>query len=194
MLDTRGRSDATATGDVGVHAAGESAPATAPDFEALYEQHVPLMIGIAVRRFGITEIDAETLAHEVFVDFMQKHERVSDARSWLVASIYRASMYYLRRNARTESLPDAINESPDPDSVRGADAWLDRLAGRQAFECATARCQLALRLRFMEGYTIPEIAEELRTTPRYAAKLVSECLRQAHRRYTRLGRVEETPR
>jgi RNA polymerase sigma factor (sigma-70 family) len=172
----------------------ESAPAAAPDFEVLYEQHVPVMIGVAIGRFGIAESDAETLAHEVFVDFMQKHERVCDARSWLISSIYRASMYHLRRMARTEPLPDTINESPDPESLRAADAWADRLAGRQAFECATVRCQLALRLRYIEGYTIPEIAEELKTTPRYAAKLVSECLRQANRRYTRLGRGEENPR
>lgn len=161
-----------------------------PDFESVYEQLLPVMVGVAVGRFGIAQTDAETLAHEVFVDFMQKHERVNDIRSWLVASIYRASLYYLRCRSRTEPLPPAFDESPDPRSLRTQEAWPDCLAARQAFECTTLRCQLALRLRYLEGYTIPEIATELKTTERYAAKLVGECLRQANRRYGQRAQVE----
>ena len=33
------------------------------DFDAVYNAHVPLMIGIAVDRFHIEQSDAQTLAH-----------------------------------------------------------------------------------------------------------------------------------
>jgi DNA-directed RNA polymerase specialized sigma24 family protein len=148
-----------------------------------------MLVGIAVGRFGIAEGDAEALAHEVFVDLILKAERITDARAWLVASIYNASRYYLRVRGRSEQLPARFAEQPDPHLVRVLEMWPDQLAARQAFSCTTARCQLALRLRFLESFTIPEIAAELGTTKRYAAKLVAECLGQAQRRYERMNQV-----
>lgn len=159
-----------------------------PDFAALYEEHLPLMIGIAVGRFGIPETDAETLAHEVFLDFILKAHRVTSVRAWLVGSICNASRYYGRVRARSEALPDAIEEKPDPHLTRVVDMWPDQLAARQAFACTTARCQLVLHLRYFEEYSIPEIARELDVSEKYAAKLVSECLHQAKRRYEKQGR------
>jgi DNA-directed RNA polymerase specialized sigma24 family protein len=72
---------------------------------------------------------------------------------------------------------------PDPSLERVCDALPDQLAGREAFACVTARCQIALRLRYLEGYSVPEVAAELRTSQKYAQKLISRCLRQARRRY-----------
>ena len=163
-------------------------PVLPPDFAALYEEHLPLIVGIAVGRFGISETDAETLAHEVFLDFILKAHRVTSVRAWLVASICNASRYYGRVRARSERLPDTIGEKPDPHLTRVLDMWPDQLAAREAIACTTARCQLVLHLRYFEGYSIPEIASELNTTEKYAAKLVSECLRQAKRRYDEQGR------
>ncbi|HYI08448.1 MAG TPA: sigma-70 family RNA polymerase sigma factor [Thermoanaerobaculia bacterium] len=174
---------------------GEVNPAGAAqldgDLAAIYEENLPLLIGLAVGRFGISQTDAETLAHDVFVDFFLKRSRVAAAstRAWLVASIFNASQYYVRCRNRVEALPAGYAENADPNLLRVAEMWPDQLAAREAFGCTTARCQLALRLRYMEGYTIPEIAEELGTTSRYAAKLVGECLRQANRRYTKRERA-----
>ncbi len=158
------------------------------DIATIYEQYIPVMIGIAVHRFGISETDAETLAHEVFLDFMLKRDRVTEVRAWLIASIFNASRYYGRVRARSETLPDTIDQKPDPHMSRVLDTWPDQLAAREAFGCTTARCQLVLRLRYLEGYTIPELAVELNTTKRYAAKLVGECLQQAQRRYNKRAR------
>lgn len=164
------------------------------EIAAVYREHLPVMVGVAVSRFGISRTDAETLAHDVFLDYILKRERVTATRSWLIASMYNASQYYLRVRARTEALPEAYLENPDPSLLRVTDMWPDQLAAREAFDCTTPRCQLALRLRYMEGYTIPEIAVELGITERYAAKLVGECLKQANRRYTRRDRrAAETP-
>ena len=155
------------------------------DFAAIYEKHRRLMISVAVRRFHICEMDAETLAHEVFFDFLAKGSAIADHRGWLVGAICNASRYYLRTRARAEALPDTFAEEPDPRLARVIEMWPNQLAAREAFARTTARCQLVLRLRYLEGYSIPELARELGTTKKYAAKLVSECLRQAHRRYVR---------
>ncbi len=65
----------------------------------------------------------------------------------------------------------------------------DQLAAREAFNCLTPRCQLALRLRYLEGYSVPEIATELDTSAKYAEKLVRRCLRQAQMRYRAKGKA-----
>jgi hypothetical protein len=67
-------------------------------------------------------------------------------RAWLVTSICNASRCYGRVRARSEGLPDAIEEKPHPHLARVVDMWPDQLAARQAFACTTARCQLVLHL------------------------------------------------
>jgi len=157
----------------------------AGDFGAVYEENYGLLVGTAVENFHIAEIDAQTLAHEVFLAYFLKANEVMNSRAWLLSAICNASKYYLRARARYVPLPPEFRELPDPQRVD--EVLPDQIAAREAFSCVTARCQLALRLRYLEGYSIPEIAAELNTSPRYAAKLVSRCLRQAQCRYTKKG-------
>ena len=159
------------------------------DCGAIYEKHLRLMMWIAKRRFRIPEPEAEPLVHEVFVNFLIKADTVADVRAWLVAAISNASRYYLRVQQRSEALPDDFAERPDPHLARVLDMWPDQLAAHQAIAATTARCQFVLRLRYFEGYSIPEIATELGITATYANKLVGECLRQARRRYTKLAQT-----
>lgn len=162
--------------------------ATPVDIASVYQAHIDLLIGTAVNRYHIPQEDAEALVHDVFVSFLAKAHEINDSRAWLLSSICNASKFFLRMRARHVALPPEHVNEPDPQLKRIVDALPDQIAGRDAFECLTARCQLALRLRYFEGYSVPEIAQALQTTPKYAAKLVARCLRQAHDRYTR-----ETP-
>jgi RNA polymerase sigma factor (sigma-70 family) len=58
--------------------------------------------------------------------------------------------------------------------------WLlARIAAGEALAVLSPRYQHILRLRYYEGYTIPEIAEELGVTAKYAQKLVMKILRRA---------------
>ncbi len=159
-----------------------------PDFAAVYEQHFPLLVGTARWKFGVSETDAETLAHEVFLDYLTKFDTIIDLRAWLVGAICNASRYHLRRQERTTALPTDGMETADPRYDRVCEVWTDQLAARQAFACLTPRCQLALKLRYLEGYSVPEIADSLGTSKKYAQKLVTNCLKQAQRRYTRRDR------
>ncbi len=150
------------------------------DFDAVYEDHLRLLIGTAVDRFRISETDAETLAHDVFLAYFLKAGQVLDSTAWLVAAMCNASRYYLRTQARHVTLPrDIVGQA------RSVDDMNDQLVAREVLCCLTPRCQLALGLRYLEGYTIPEVAEELRTSPKYAGKLVARCLEQALERYSK---------
>ena len=156
---------------------------------AVYEEHRRLLVGTAISRYGISEADAETLTHEVFLAYILKADEVRDSRAWLVSAICNASKYYLRLRSRHVALPPDVVERPDPRSRHVSEALPDQLAARQCLDCLTPRCQLALRLRYVEGYSVPEVAEELGTTQRYAQKLVSRCLQQAQERYESKGRT-----
>jgi RNA polymerase sigma factor (sigma-70 family) len=155
------------------------------DLGATYDAHRNLLIGTAIARYGIAEADAEPLLHDVFVAYLIHGHDVRDTRAWLVSAICNASKAYLRTRARVVGLPEAFADEPDPASVGVGDRLPDALAARECFACLTARCQLALRLRYLEGYSVPEIAAELQTSAKYAQKLVSRCLQQAHDRYAK---------
>jgi RNA polymerase sigma factor (sigma-70 family) len=156
------------------------------DVGAVYEAHRGLLVGTAVTRYGIAEPDAETLVHDVFLSYILKSEQIRDVRAWLVGAICNASKHYLRSRARAVGLPPDILNEPDPKSLN-LDRLPDALAARECFACLTPRCQLALRLRYIEGYSAPEIANELDTTPKYAQKLVARCLQMAYDRYGAKG-------
>lgn len=163
-----------------------TSPAALPDqeFAGIYAWAMPLMVGTAVKHFRLPESDAEALAHEILLDFLVKAPGVIDRRGWLLGAICNACRRYRRRAARFEELPDDVLELADPQLSRVTDMWPDQLAAREAFARTTARAQLALRLRYFEGYRISEVAAELGITETYARKLITECLKQAHRRYT----------
>ena len=162
-------------------AAGNRTLATAVDhsvnFDAVYEDHLQLLVGTAIDRFHISETDAETLAHDVFLAYFIKAEQVLNSRAWLVAAMCNATRYYLRAQARHVELSSQVVEQMVTD-----ENVTEQVVARDVLCCLTPRCQLALGLHYLEGYTVPEVATELRTTPLYAHKLMVRCLRQARRR------------
>jgi RNA polymerase sigma factor (sigma-70 family) len=159
------------------------------DVGAVYEAHRRLLVGTAISRYGIHEEDAETLLHDVFLAYILKADEVLNTRAWLVAAICNASKYFLQVENRAVGLSPDIIEEPDPSSIHVEQRLPRQLAARECFECLTPRCQLALRLRYLEGYSVPEIATELHTSAKYAQKLVSRCLQQAYDRYEAKGRL-----
>jgi RNA polymerase sigma factor (sigma-70 family) len=157
------------------------------DFGAVYEENYQLLVRTAIKQYHISELDAEALAHEVFLAYFLKAGEVINSRAWLISAIYNAAKAFLRKRARHVPLRADSLEIPDPQLARVGDALPDQLAGREAFACVTARCQIALRLRYLEGYSVPEVAAELNTSDKYAQKLISRCLRMAKDRYDRRG-------
>jgi RNA polymerase sigma factor (sigma-70 family) len=150
------------------------------DFDAVYDEQVPIMIGMAVKRFHLAEQDAQVLAHEVFLAFFMRAEEIRDHRAWLIGAMCNACRELLRKSSRDVALPDDIANRPDP--KQESHSISDQITAQELQACCSARCQLALRLRYIEGYSIAEIAALLKTTPKYAQNLVSRCLQQARDR------------
>jgi RNA polymerase sigma factor (sigma-70 family) len=158
---------------------GHASALVSSTFEAVYEAYVGLLVAVAVKQFRIAEADAKSLAHDVFLSYFLRAEDVRDVRRWLLGGIYNACRHYLRSAARraTQTL-ESSKTSPETHC-----AGYEQLMAGEALSCVSMRCQLAMRLRFIEGYTFAEIASELGVSEKYARKFVSSCVRQARGRY-----------
>ena len=168
---------------VSVAASDRESPATdAVDaFAAVYDEHLSLLVGVAVDKFGIAPADAQTLAHEVFLAYFINMDDVRDTRAWLVGAISNASRNFLRGRDRNVPLTDEMLLRPDPRNQR--EVLPDVLACQEALGCLTAKCALVIHMHYVMGFTIPEIADQLKVTPTYAHKMVVRCMKQARKRY-----------
>src|ERR1700730_13316236 len=86
----------------------------ADDFGAVYEENYHLLVRTVVKHYHIAELDAEALAHEVFLAYFLKADVVINSRAWLVSAISNAAKYFLRRRARHVPLSPESAEIPDP--------------------------------------------------------------------------------
>jgi RNA polymerase sigma factor (sigma-70 family) len=151
------------------------------EFVQIYEANFGLLVSLAVRKFQVPFGDAEGLAHEVFLSYLKRRKEIRDLHKWLIGAICNASRHYWRKNDRNiEQLDDETSSiHVDPVSAHVIDWLTARIAAGEALAVLSPRHQHILRLRYYEGYSIPEIAEELGTTAKYAQKLVMKILRRA---------------
>jgi len=151
------------------------------DFGRLYEDNFSLLVAIAVRKFQVPDVDAEALAHEVFLSYLKRKNDIRDLHPWLIGAICHACRYFWRQNGRrTEQLDQELALlRPDPASAGIVDLLPAQLAVREVLEALPPRYQEILRLRYYEGYSIREIADYLGVTAKYTQKLVARCLRRA---------------
>jgi RNA polymerase sigma-70 factor (ECF subfamily) len=151
------------------------------EFEELYDRNIKLLVGIAERKFQVPAVDAEALAHEVFLSYLKRRDEIRDLHAWLIGAICHACRYFWRQNGRrTEQLDQALAVlRPDPASVGLRDLLPEQMAAREALDALPPRYREILRLRYYEGYSIREIADYLGVTAKYTQKLVTKCLRRA---------------
>lgn len=150
---------------------------TDESIESLYEECFPFLVRIGTQQRGLAHDDAESVANDVFIDFLSKVDRVENHRGYLAGAMLNASRHH-QRKYRPAPLP------PKDHVVGDCEKTLqDHAIASQALAALTPRCQVALRLRFMDGNTVPEIARILCTSVKYAEKVVRDCLHQAQRRY-----------
>jgi RNA polymerase sigma factor (sigma-70 family) len=146
----------------------------------IYNENSEFLMALARRRYAIPPSEAEALVHEVFLAMMMSGERIRSARSWLVGATCHASRGYWRRKRRENSLAQEERERYVRLRVAPAEAESARLTLGKMLKALPARQRESLRLRYFEGYTIREVARELGTTERYAAKLVAKAIRRAY--------------
>lgn len=148
----------------------------ATDVEVLYEEFFPILVRIGVRDRGLARADAEAVAQDVFIEFLGRLATVENRKAYLAGAMYHAAAHFRRRHGRiTYGLE--LDRIGDDETTA-----LHRAMTTQALAKLTKRCAGALRLRFIEGHSVPELAKILRTSVKYAEKVVRECLQQARRR------------
>ncbi len=162
---------------------------SADEVEALYLEHRTLLLFIASRKFHIADGEAENLIQDVFLSFLQTCTRIDNVRSWLVAAMCNASRHFWRAQGRTESLPDDYANACDPKTTGTAEEHAMRLTMSKVVGYMQPKCRDTLRLHYFEGRSANDIAKELETTPRYAEKLIHNCLRRAREIYTNITAV-----
>lgn len=159
-----------------------AAEAAADRVEACYLQYRELLIHIACRKFGVPERDAEALIQEVFLAFLRSGDAVVNVRAWLVGAVCNASRHYLRGARRIEPLPDDYRAADAADE-RLAEQMATNLTVRQAIGYLQPRCRETLWLHYYEGRTAKDVAAAFDTSPRYAEKLIHNCLERVRRIY-----------
>jgi len=173
--------------------AGEISAQTADEIEVIYRRHFTLLRYLACRKFRIPEGDAENLIQEVFVAYLSAAGSVRDPRSWLVGAMCNASRNYWRGHGRLEGLPADFGERGDPSAAGLDETVAIRITVRETLSRLHQKCRDTLRLRYLEGCSAIELAQQLDTTNRYAEKLISKCLKRAHEIYVRLTSGKVTP-
>ena len=150
-------------------------------FARLYEDNIGVLMAVAVRKFQVPAVDAEALAHEVFLSYLKRKDDIRELHKWLLGAICNASRYYWRQHGRHIEQLDAELAAiqPDPASANILETLPARIAAGEALAGLSPRYQHILRLRYYEGYSINEIAEHLGVTAKYTQKLVTKCLRRA---------------
>ena len=147
---------------------GEHQPAEddqAPALLALYDRALPEVYGYLVSRCG-SEAVAEDLTAETFlaaVGAVQRHTVPRMTTAWLVGVARHKLVDHWRRVGREERKLRAVASQPelldDPWEAR-----LDVAAARSVLAGLGAPHRCALTLRYLDGLTVAEVADELGRT------------------------------
>jgi len=150
-------------------------------FARIYEENCGVLVSVAVRKFQVPAGDAEALAHDVLLSYLRRADEIRDLHHWLIGAICNASRYYWRQRGRNvEQLDtDVAAARPDPRSSNVLTDLPNSIALEEVLERMPPRWARILRLRYLEGYAIKELAELEGVTSKYMQKLVAKCIQRA---------------
>ncbi len=132
------------------------------DIEAVYRTHGPMVLRRCRRMLG-DEDRARDAMHDVFIQLMRHHDRLSDSAPtsllWAIAT--RTCLNRLRSQRRRPEQPSdaimlALADLPDAAELSGARALLGRLFGAEP----TSSRVIAM-LHYVDGMTLEETAAEV---------------------------------
>jgi RNA polymerase sigma factor (sigma-70 family) len=173
-----------------VEASGVAGPAPCERnaVEELYVEHAFLLRRIAVRKFAIPDCEAETLVHDVFVEYLVRTRDVHhNIRSYLIAAICNASRNYWRaKQTREKYLTAEISVPVEDDVLEGLS--LRMMIGATLARLGT-RCREVLRRYYLEDEDTASIAGALDTTPSNVNYLMHVCRKKARRIYEEIGKA-----
>jgi len=142
-----------------------SASDQGPALLALYDSALPQVYGYLVRRCDGATV-AEDLTAETFlaaVAAVQKGSVPSLTTAWLIGVARHKLVDHWRRQARDQrnlrAVADEPTEDPDP-----WDAHLDASLAHDVLGRLGAHHRSALTLRYLDGLSVPDVAEHLGRT------------------------------
>jgi len=141
-----------------------------------YRELKPLLRRLAIRRFRVPPDDAEGLVQEVFLAFVGRLTTIRDPRSWLIGTLCNECRDYWRGQGRLVPLPTDCETWMDPVSGDGVERLDARLRVQRILAAMDERCARLLRLRYLDGCTVPEVATALAMKYRYTKKRLYLCV------------------
>ena len=155
----------------------ETAPATYPNWESVYQDNVVGIYQLVFRRVG-NAADAEDLAEEVLMQTLKTLRLpapIPTVRAYLVKTARTVLADHWRRHYAARDAANELEQLPveivaNPDAVDRAQRLLSLLPDN---------FKNILELRFLRGYSVREAASELGVTESNARVLQFRALRKA---------------
>jgi RNA polymerase sigma factor (sigma-70 family) len=159
--------------------------------DAIYLDHVLLLRRVAIRKFNVPPADAESLVHDVFINYLTHTRHVRrDLRAYLVGAICNASRNYWR-SRRSEDRVFATEYKVEADTAVVDDPF-DGLASKFVIASVLAklgtRCQEVLRRYYLDEEATPQIAAAIETTCGNVNYLMHVCRKRARDAYQAICR------
>lgn len=154
----------------------------AGDLLALYDRALPAVYGYLRPRCG-SDSAAEDLASETFLAAVRSIERGAVERvtvAWLIGIARHKLVDAWRRQGREERSLAAVHD-PGDDSHDPWETALDVVRARDVLDDLAPQHRAALTLRYVDGLSVPEVADVLGRS-RHAAEALVVRARAAFRR------------
>lgn len=136
----------------------------ATEQERLYEMLGGVLQRLVTRKFEVTQEDAESLVKEAFIAYHGAKVAPNEVEDWVVGAVCRNARKYLQRRGLVAPA-DVLAEERAGQRV---------LSQREALAMLPSHAREALRLRFEERKSYPEIAEALDVPIDAAQRLVAK--------------------
>ncbi len=147
-------------------------------FDALYTQYAVVLRGIAIHRYGIPPDEAESLVHDAFMAFLERHTSIRDVKGWLSGTIRYKCTDYWRLREREAPLPREQEDVADlgaESDVRSADL---RLTMATAISRLGDRCRETIRRYYWLDEPLGVIAGCFATTENNVKQILFSCRRR----------------
>lgn len=133
--------------------------------EKLYkEYHSDIMDYVSINMFNINNVDYESIVQDTFFTAMQKVDNLikhANPRGWLIVTARNKMLDTMKRKMTTSEIPTSMEELDKYESYRIVEedglSNFDEILTQQEIEL--------LQKRWVEGYTIEQIAKKLSTKP-----------------------------
>jgi RNA polymerase sigma factor (sigma-70 family) len=159
-------------------------------FEEVYLRFAPLLRKVAVRRFRVPPVDAETLVHDVFATYIATADDVNAVEPYLIGAICNASRHYHRRLDATNAL--FCGETPcaaTPSDAIVAEIERKDLLSRMLARVG-GRCRDLFQRYYIAGESTRTIADAMQFKPATVLTFLHQCRKRALSAYRAMsGRV-----